>query len=208
MINKEQISRLLNYRNLLRQLKSMGFNKIFSDNLSDSLGISSSLVRKDFSDFKVTGNKKGGYVIDDILVRFDEVLGKNEKKKVLVIGVGRIGEALINYSGFPKEGIEIVAGFDLDHGKVDEKAEVPIYDLKKLEKFAKENEVQFAIMSVPVHAAKATFELLRKAGIIGILNFTPIKLKSTDSIKISNVHIVHEMENLIYRAKNMLEQED
>jgi redox-sensing transcriptional repressor len=61
MNTKDQVSRLLSYKNLLYQFQSLGLVKVFSDNIADSLEISSSLVRKDFSHFGITGNQKGGY---------------------------------------------------------------------------------------------------------------------------------------------------
>src|SRR5690606_37944384 len=106
MFNQERISRLLNYKNLLLPLKGVGFVKVFSDNIADAFGVSSSLIRRDFASFNITGNQKGGYVIDSVLKQINEVLGKNEVQKVIIVGVGRIGEALINYEGFRKEGIE------------------------------------------------------------------------------------------------------
>ncbi len=103
MTNKGQILRLLNYKNLLKHLQSLGFKKVFSDNISDTLEISSSLVRKDFGNFGITGNRKGGYDIDSILHKIDEILGKDEIQKVIIVGVGRIGEALMNYQGSLRE---------------------------------------------------------------------------------------------------------
>jgi len=206
MTNKGQILRLLNYKNLLKHLQTLGFKKVFSDNISDTLEISSSLVRKDFGNFGITGNRKGGYDIDSILTKIDEILGKDEIQKVIIIGVGRIGEALMNYQGFIKEGIQIVAGFDTDAKKISSVNEVPIYSMDKMTGFIKDNNIRICILTVPQMVAKHTVDMLQTTTIGGILNFTPNKFQSTAEITINNINIVHELENLIYVVNKQKEK--
>jgi redox-sensing transcriptional repressor len=176
----------------------LGFKKVFSDNISDTLEISSSLVRKDFGNFGITGNRKGGYEIDSILGKIDDILGKDEIQKVVVIGVGRIGEALMKYQGFMKEGIQIVAGFDIDPSRINTEGNPPVLHNDKIADFIKENDIKICIMTVPQMVAKHTVDLLTATGIGGILNFTPIKFQSSADLTINNINIVHELENLIY----------
>jgi redox-sensing transcriptional repressor len=202
MFTQERISRLLNYKNLLLQLKGLGFVKVFSDNIADSIGISSSLVRRDFSSFNITGNQKGGYTIDTVLERINCILGKKDVQKVIIIGVGRIGEALINYSGFQKEGIEIVAGFDIDNTKIAESRHVPILPITELDSFVCDNNIKIAILAVPHLAVQHVIEMLKQAGIKGILSFSSINFKSGYDLTINNINIEHELENLIYRVNN------
>jgi redox-sensing transcriptional repressor len=202
MLTQERISRLLNYKNLLLQLKGLGLVKVFSDNIADSFGISSSLVRRDFSSFMITGNQKGGYVIDAVLEKINCIIGKNEVQKVIIIGMGRIGEALINYAGFHNEGIEIVAGFDIDNSKVKLKRSVPVFAMDELESFVKENNIKIAILAVPNLAVQQVTEMLKQAGIKGILSFSSISFRGECNLTISNINIGNELENLIYRVNN------
>jgi redox-sensing transcriptional repressor len=206
MTNKGQILRLLNYKNLLKHLQTLGFKKVFSDNISDTLEISSSLVRKDFGNFGITGNRKGGYDIDSILTKIDGILGKDEIQKVVVVGIGRIGEALMNYQGFVKEGIQIVAGFDTDHKKINPTSAIPIFSVDKLTDYIRDNDIKIGILTVPQMVAKHTVDLLITTGIGGILNFTPIKFQSTAEVTINNINIVHELENLIYVVNKQREK--
>lgn len=205
MKNKSQIFRLLNYKNLLKQLKSLGFKKVFSDNMSDTLEISSSLVRKDFGIFGITGNRKGGYEIDSVLARIDEILGKDMVQKIIVIGAGRIGKALMHYSGFRSDGIEIVAAFDTDSNIIDEKSDPPIYSIDKLADFIKKNKIQIAILTVPKLAAKHVIDILKDTKIMGVLNFTSMSFKDHSELTINNIDIVNELENLIYQVNNKTE---
>jgi redox-sensing transcriptional repressor len=171
---------------------------VFSDNIADPLGISASLVRKDFGLFGISGSQKGGYSIDDVLEKINDILGSNEINQVIIVGVGRIGEALMSYNGFHKDGIKIGAGFDIDVKKIKKNGDVPIKPIEELDEFVKEHNVSVAIMAVPDIAAQQTLEILKRADIKGILNFTPVKFKSTDSITINNFNIENELVNLIY----------
>lgn len=199
MESQERIKRLLNYKNLLYQLQALGLLKVFSDNIADALDVSSSLVRKDFAIFGISGSQKGGYEIQSILNKIDQVLGKHDVEKVILVGVGRIGEALLQYEkGFSEEGIKIVAAFDLDPEKQNEQLSIPLLSTKDLAQYVEENGVRFAILAVPENAARQMIETLKAANIKGILNFTSLKLKNSDETIIANVNIEHELARLIY----------
>ena len=141
--NKNSIIRLSRYKNSLYRLKSFGFIKVFSENLADATGVTSSQVRKDFSLFGITGNKKGGYIIDELIKSLNEILGKNVTTNVIVAGAGNIGSALIKYKGFEKENIKILAAFDTDSTKVSKgrDIDVPVLPLEQMSKFIKDNDI-------------------------------------------------------------------
>ncbi|MBN1924395.1 MAG: redox-sensing transcriptional repressor Rex [Prolixibacteraceae bacterium] len=198
---KEKISRLLSYKNLLIRLKSLGFIRVFSDNLADTLGVSASLIRKDFSYFGITGNQRGGYHIDTVLEKIQELIGFENIQKVALIGVGHIGKALIQYQGFKIENIEITAGFDIDRNKTDESGNPPIFHIEKFCEYVNTNNIMIAILAVPDSVAHSVLELIQKTKIEGVLNFTPIELKSTDNLKVRNIDIKQELANLIYQVR-------
>ena len=111
-------------------------------------------MRKDFSIFGITGNKRGGYQIDTLLDQLNSILGKDNIQKIIVVGIGNIGKALLHYSGFAKSGIKIVAGFDIDPAKYDKGAEIPVYGLEDMQEYIKTNDIKLAILSVPDFAAQ------------------------------------------------------
>ncbi|MEE9461288.1 MAG: redox-sensing transcriptional repressor Rex [Bacteroidales bacterium] len=133
MTIQNRINRLLSYKHLLNRFKSLGMIRVFSDNIADPLGISASLVRKDFGIFGISGSQKGGYTVNDVLFKINEILGSNEIQKIVIVGVGRIGEALMSYSGFHKDGIKIAAGFDIDVKKIKKTGEIPVKPIEELE---------------------------------------------------------------------------
>lgn len=197
-LNRDFVTRLLRYKDVLTKLKSLGFVKVFSDNLVDAAGVSSSQVRKDFSLVKITGNKRGGYKIDELIENLNNVLGKKEIQKVIIVGCGKIGSALMKYTHFEHEGIKIVAGFDNDPEKVKQQNDIPILSIEKMKAFVKDNNIKIGILAVPETEAAQLFEEMIAAGIKGVLNFTPIRLKTESPCIINSVNIAHEIENLVY----------
>jgi len=207
-MNRHQILRLTKYKRVLYRLKSMGFEKIFSNNLGDPIGVTSSLVRKDFSLMNIPGNKRGGYNIDQLIEHFDKILGKDSTHKAIIVGCGRIGSALIQYEGINKEEISISAGFDKDPESIKSDADIPILPLDKLESYIEENKIKVAIIAVPESEALPMFKRLREAHVKGFLNFAPTELKCAavcpeggclDPCIINNVNISLELEHIFYQ---------
>lgn len=206
MTNKKCIVRLLRYKNALHRLNALGFVKVFSDNLADAVGVTASQVRKDFSLFGISGNKRGGYQIDSLIEKLDGIMGKSELQKVVIAGTGNIGTALMKYKGFEKEGIRIVACFDIDPVKFKRNAEIPILPLEELKSFTARQGIKVGIIAVPDIAAQQVLDCMLSAGIKGILNFAPIRLKGSDGCVINNVNLVLELESIIYYIINGLNE--
>lgn len=196
--NKKYVQRLSQYKNAVYRFKSLGFQKIFSDYLAEAVGVTSALVRKDFSLFGISGNKRGGYQIDALIDKLNDILGKNELQKVIIVGAGSLGSALIKYKNFEKEGIRIEASFDIDPAKQNAKFSVPIFAFDKMEQFVRENRIKIAILCVPDIAAQQVLDTLAKSGVKGVLNFAPIQLKAPDACIVNNVNLEVELENVIY----------
>jgi len=207
-INKQCITRLARYRNALYRLKSLDFVRVFSDNIADAIGVTSSQVRKDFSIFGITGKKRGGYKIADLIQQIGSVLGRDEMHNAIVIGVGNIGNALISYPGFLKENIKIVAAFDIDPSKHDKDGDLPILPLDEISDYIKEERIKIAVIATPDIAAQQVVDIIVSAGVRGILNFAPIRLKSGSNVVISNVNLGLELETLIYFVKVFKEEKD
>ena len=196
--NQEVIRRLSKYRNVMRKMKALGLVKVFSDNLADAVGVSSSLVRKDFSMFNLTGNKRGGYRIDELVTKLNTLLGKDKKQKIVIIGCGKLGQALMNHNGFPRVGIRVVAVFDSDPEVLDPDAPIPILHIKKIREFIDENQIRVAALTVPEPAAQGMIDTLKKTCVKGVINFAPVSLKSSEDFLVHNINIEQEIENLFY----------
>jgi redox-sensing transcriptional repressor len=198
MKNRKVIARLSKYKNALHRFKALGFAKIFSDYLAEVVGCTSSQVRKDFSMFGITGNKRGGYNIDDLLDKLMIILGKSSVQQVVVAGAGNLGKALLNYKGFELDGIKIAACFDIDPSKQSSNANIPILPMAELETFVKLNAIEIGIIAVPDIVAQEVFDRMVAAGIKGILNFAPIQLRTEKPVFINNINLEMELESIIY----------
>ena len=203
IVQKEMIQRLVRYKNILLKFKSMGLSRVFSDNLGDAAGVSSSLVRKDFSlAHLAVGNKRGGYPIEILLQRLDAILGTNILQRIIIVGCGKIGTALLNYKGFANENVQVVAGFDNNPSRINPAATpIPILPVSQLSAFVKEQEVQVAVLAVPENAAAGILDQLAAAGVQGVLNFSPVQLKAGTSLFVQNINIAFEIENLFYYVR-------
>lgn len=198
LINKNCVIRLSRYKNALHRLKTLGFIKVFSDNLADAVGVTASQVRKDFSIFGISGNKKGGYLIDALIENLNNILGKNVVQKVIIVGAGNIGMALMKYKGFEKEGIKIAAAFESANNKLKNIGDIQVLPVDQLKDFIKNNEIKIGIIAVPDIAAQQVLDLMVEGGIKGVLNFAPIRLRAPEDCVINNVNLELELENVIY----------
>lgn len=199
-VQKELIQRLVRYKNILLKFKSLGLSRVFSDNLGDAAGVSSSLVRKDFSLANLTvGNKRGGYPIEVLLQRLDGILGTHILQRIIIVGCGKIGTALLNYKGFSNENVEVVAGFDNNPSRINPAATpIPILPISQLAAFVQEQKIQVAVLAVPENAAAGILDQLAAAGVQGVLNFSPVQLKAGTALFVQNINIAFEIENLFY----------
>ena len=203
-MNSEMLVRITRYYRALNRLRAIGLEKVFAHNLADAAGVSAAIVRKDFSQLDIRGQKRGGYEIGDLVDR----LGKGDPQNVIIVGCGRIGKALMHYSGFEPDGIRIVAGFDTDPVVYSEVSyPVPVYPISRLGEIVGALDVKVAIITVPEASAADVAERIREAGIHGILNFSPITLKphvgedGTRSDVIHNINIALELEQIFYELK-------
>jgi redox-sensing transcriptional repressor len=196
--NRKVISRLSKYKNALQRFQALGFTKIFSEYLAEVIGCTSSQVRKDFSMFGITGNKRGGYVISELLEKLNNILGKTVIQKVILAGAGNLGKALLNYKGFESDGIKIVACFDIDPTKLNSNSPIPILPLKEMEPFVRLHAIDIGILAVPDIVAQEVFTTMVSCGIKGVLNFAPIQLRTNSLCYVNNINLEMELENIIY----------
>lgn len=207
-MNSDMLVRITRYYRALNRLRAIGLEKVFAHNLADAAGVSATIVRKDFSLLEIHGQKRGGYEITDLIERISRILGKGDPQNVIVVGCGRIGKALMHYSGFEPDGIRVVAGFDTDPMVYSDVSHpVPVYPMSRLEEMVEALGVNVGIITVPESAAADTAERLLEAGVRGILNFSPITLKPKPvqsgeaPAVIHNINIALELEQIFYQLQ-------
>ena len=206
-MNSDMLTRITRYYRALNRLRAIGLEKVFAHNLADAAGVSAVIVRKDFSLLGIHGQKRGGYDILPLVNKLGELLGKGEAQNVIIVGCGRIGKALMHYSGFEPDGIRIVAGFDTDPLVYSDASHpIPLYPMSRLEEVIEALDVKLAILTVPENAAADCFQKLIDANIKGVLNFSPVTLKSqnVDGVLrpvVHNINIALELEQIFYEIQ-------
>ncbi len=198
MINRKRIIRLIRYKNVLKRILNSGEERVFSNILAELTGEKSTQVRKDFSLLKITGNKKSGYDINELIDRINEILIKKDKNSAIIVGCGKIAKALMDYQNFKEENIEICAGFDSNPKKISLSRPVPILPLEDMKKYINDNEVKVAILTMPARFAQEVFDQLKESGILAVMNFAPVTLKDTGDVIIKYINLDVELESLFY----------
>jgi redox-sensing transcriptional repressor len=192
------LKRFLHYRQCLIQFQRHGFRKVFSYSLGKEAGATAEQVRKDFSLFGIKGSRRGGYDIDYLLNSINDIFKQNSERLVILVGIGNIGQALINYEGFKENKIHIVAGFDLDPSKYIKRFAIPVYPPDRIPEIVRQYGVKTAIIAVPEISGQVICDLLVSAGIKAILNFSPILLKVPDDVIVNYVNLRNELETLFF----------
>ena len=177
------LERLPKYLRILKKMQSENINNVSSTSIAKELGFNSIQVRKDLACVSKTDGKPGvGFVVNDLINDIEEFLNINHSRDIIVIGAGRLGQALMNYSGFENK-INVVRAFDIDKNKCDNKK---IFLMKTLKTYVKKNNISVAIITVPKDAAQSVCDEVIDSGIKVIWNFAPINLKVPDNIRIKN----------------------
>ena len=133
------------------------------------------------------GKPKIGYMIKDLIAELESFLGYDNLNSALIVGVGKLGRALLEYDGFARYGIEIIAGFD--QAAEEDASGKPVYPMSRLSAFCRENAVKIGVIAVPAAAAQQVCDQMIKSGILAILNFAPTHLVTPENILVRNENI-------------------
>jgi redox-sensing transcriptional repressor len=180
-------------------LQENGIETVSSEALAKVAGVKSTQLRKDLACFGQFGTRGLGYDVSALSKRISDELGTTRLQPVVLVGVGNLGLALLSYQGFEREGFEIVAGFDVKPAKAAQKAlKQSILPATQLPAYVNKHHVRMAILAVPAEVAQEVTNNLVEAGIMGILNFSPIVLSVPEEVMVNNVNLAIELENLSY----------
>ncbi len=200
MVIDEKIRRLLRYRICLEKFKKFGLETAYSYTLGKESGVSAEQVRKDFSCFKISGHKKGGYNIIELLDTINHIFSKDKVQHIVIIGLGNIGEALIKYKGFDKHNIRIAGVFDINPVKLKKNYNIPVYSMDMLKDIIDKYNIKIGVIAVPAIAAQEVCYDLVECGITGIMNFSPVILRSPNNVNIYNIELIPVLEALRYHS--------
>ncbi len=203
-ISPKVIERLTKYLRCLANLAPEDY--ISSEELADKMGFTAAQVRKDLSNFGEFGVRGKGYNVRALYKDIEKILGVHKKNNVVVIGVGRLGSALLMEPEFTKESFNIMGIFDSDENKIGKEVHgITIKNIKELPYYLikSEEKVDIAILTVPKAYAQELADFVVKAGIKAILNFAPLKLELPSDVVVENIDLFAKMQELNYWKENL-----
>ena len=190
-ISGKIINRLTLYHYILDDYISKNIEFIASNQIAALLNIDDSQVRKDISILNNSGKCRVGYIVKELKKSIEATLGFSETKNAFITGAGNLGMAHAKYDNFTNYGLNIIALFDNDNKKIGHSVNNRIIlDIEKLPNLSRKTDVDIAILTVPKEFAQSTADILIKAGIKYIWNFTPVVLSVPDNVQVWNENLM------------------
>lgn len=203
-ISVKQLQRLPIYLQYLREQKNQGVQTITSPMIARALNFSEEQVKKDLQVVTtLKGKPNTGRDIVKLIDDIETFLGYHNVSDAIIVGVGHLGEAFMNYHGFANFGLNILAGFDIDESKIGRIINgKKVFPMSKLENLVQRLNVQIAILTTPAIVSQAVAELLEHYGIKAIWNFAPVSLKLGANVVVENVDLASSLAVLSHRLNN------
>jgi redox-sensing transcriptional repressor len=202
------VRRLPGYLRLLYELQARGRDVVSCTHIADELGLVSVQVRKDLSITGVVGKPKVGYQIPQLIAAIETFLGWRNTKDAVLAGAGSLGAALLGYEGFREFGLNVLAGFDSDPGKVGTQIHgKEILPMEKLAKLVKRMHILIGILTVPAAAAQEVADVMVAAGVRAIWNYTSEQLRVPDTVIVEDVKLAASLAVLSSRLANSLKRQ-
>jgi redox-sensing transcriptional repressor len=206
-ISESAVRRLSTYLRLLREVAGQQ-DLISSQELAERVGATSAQVRKDLSLFGSFGQRGRGYEVSELIDTLERILGLARRWRVAIVGVGKLGSALLGYRELSERGFDVVAAFDVDSRKVGaELGGLAVSSIDSLASVVREREVEIGIIATPPDVAPEVAERLAKAGVSAILNFAPVKIGAGDSLVVRTMDLALELEGLTFALTSALDGE-
>ena len=196
------VLRLPLYIRALTQLQCEGIHVVSSQQIGERLHMTPAQIRKDLSYFGKFGKQGRGYCLKVLLEELKEILGLREDWRACLVGVGRLGRAIINYTGFAPEGFTIVAAFDSDNGQVGTKAgRFTVQPMSELPNAVNDMGISIGIVAVPSAQAQTVINQLVNNGVRGILNYAPVAPYVPKGIVVRNIDPVLSLQSMTFYLK-------
>lgn len=199
-VSNNVIRRLPRYLRKLDELTEQGISRISSFELGQQLGLTPSQIRQDFSCFGEFGQQGYGYNVSMLRDQIANILGMDRSYKAILVGVGHIGNALIDNFSFSEWGFELVRAFDIDKEKIGkEYSGILVSSSDEMVSFLRENKIDVAVLCVSKEAAPQVTKVLTENGVNAIWNFTNVEIvEPGSSVIVENVHFSDSLLSLSY----------
>ncbi|MFI9510657.1 redox-sensing transcriptional repressor Rex [Nocardia sp. NPDC052566] len=200
-IPQATVARLATYLRVLAMMADEGVAIVSSEELAVAAGVNSAKLRKDLSFLGPNGVRGVGYDVAKLRARIEDVLGLSEGHRVVLVGAGNLGRALVGYGGFRRRGFTVVGMFDSDPDVIGlSVAGMPVLDVAGLPDAVTSLAPTIAVITVPDDAAQDVCDRLVAAGLQSILSFAPCQLVAPEGVEVRRVDLAVELQMLSFET--------
>ena len=206
-ISQAVIGRLPRYLRYLGELKDEGIERISSQELSDIMQTTASQIRQDLNTFGGFGQQGYGYNVSYLYDEIRKILGIDKEHRLVIIGAGHLGQALVNYTNFERRGFMFRGIFDCDPGICGKVIRgIRVRPMEEMADFIREKDIENAVLTIPKTSAVEVAKKLADCGIKGIWNFAHVDLPVPKQIQVENVHLSDSLMKLSYNLSSSQEE--
>jgi redox-sensing transcriptional repressor len=196
------IDRLPVYARALAALQSDGREVVNSQELGERLGVTPAQIRKDLSYFGRFGKQGRGYNIGRLLQELHQILGLTREWPMVLVGVGKLGRAVLGYGGFGPQGFRVVDAFDSDPKIVGTNLNgLEVKSVDMLPDVLRRSKAEIAIVAVPAENAQGVIDILVDNGVKAILNYAPVAVHAPSHVRIKEIDPVLALQSMTFYVK-------
>ena len=193
------VMRLPQYVRALVQLSQEGVEVVSSHELGRQVQVTPAQIRKDLSYFGRFGKQGRGYSVSYLLQELRVIMGLDREWQVALVGVGRLGRALLGYPGFGPEGFKLVAAFDADTRMVGQTfGNIIVQPLSRLQEVLRTSDIRIAIVAVPATETQRVVDQLVACNVQAILNYAPVATQVPPHVKVRSIDPVLALQSMTF----------
>jgi redox-sensing transcriptional repressor len=196
------IERLPVYARALAAMQARGLEVVSSQELGEQLGVTPAQIRKDLSYFGRFGKQGRGYSVNRLMDELRQILGLDRAWGMVLIGVGQLGRAILQYGGFGPQGFHVIDAFDAGPEQIGEQiGGVTVRDVAELPQVLASTHVEIGIVAVPAEHAQSVIDTLVAGGVKAILNYAPIAPQVPSGVHVRQIDPVLSLQSMTYYLK-------
>ncbi len=208
-ISSAVIKRLPRYRRYLYELRKKGVEKISSKEFSSLIGYTASQIRQDLNNFGGFGQQGYGYSVEGLYQEISTILGLDREYRMVIMGAGNLGQAIIKYTKINKTGFKLCAAFEVKPGLIGTEFDgLKIYDYENIVEYVESEGIDIGIICVDDKSAQEVADKLSFAGVKGIWNFAPTDIEVPPHVALENVHLSDSLHALAYHMNDIRKREN
>lgn len=193
------IRRLPLYARSLRYLLDEGIEYVSSQELGERINVTAAQIRKDLSYFGEFGKQGIGYDVEKLLHHINHILGLDQEWAMVIVGLGKLGQAIVRYEGFRRKGLSIVALFDNDPSKIGQEFNsLTVLSVDRIPVVVRDRRVKLAVIAVPAPCAQNVADKLISAGVCAILNYAPVILQVPPYVCVRDIDPILVLQSMTF----------